>query len=218
MKEKKIRSNWVNYFVEFIIVVFGILIAFQLNNYAENKKNQKKINRHFDQIEQECKANKAQLETALRQAQRNNTLIDSAMSLINKSEDFNQVNIISLQLLNTVGANTRKNAYRNLVESGDIQLISNIRLSQSVIDLYEFFEDLSAFDQIAQQLLIQDYYGYLKNNFDLYSGKTKPDEIYTSQLFLNLLMAYKKSGLNQIKKYQSGIKEVNGFMENLDQR
>jgi len=46
----KQRIDWLNHGLEFVVVIVGILIAFQLNQCAIDK-NQKKIKENFDFIE-----------------------------------------------------------------------------------------------------------------------------------------------------------------------
>ncbi len=61
--QKKI--DWTNKGIEFITVVFGILLAFWLNNYAQQQKEKKQAQQYLQSIVEEIKSNKVELDQKL---------------------------------------------------------------------------------------------------------------------------------------------------------
>ena len=59
MIEIKKKIDWLNYSLEFFVVLIGILVAFQLNKCSANKEQSKTIETHLDQILVETKFNKS---------------------------------------------------------------------------------------------------------------------------------------------------------------
>lgn len=106
----------------------------------------------------------------------------------------------------------RKNAYQNLVESGDIRFIKNFDTKQNIINLYEYYKWVESFDEISRNLYIQDYYPYLKNNFDLVAGNAQDKEAYQSQLFQNILASYSQTSKNKIQKYRDCLNEISRYL------
>jgi len=208
----KQRIDWLNHSLEFIVVIAGILIAFQLNQ-CSNEKNQKKIiNTHLQQITEETELNKMMLENSIEYTEANNKRIDTIFSLIKGGEDYITINRLSLELLNLGGCYLRKNAYLSLTESGDIRFLKDFEKKEKIIDLYEYYKWVEGFDEISSELYFTDYYPYLNKNFDLINGKVQSEKIYTNKLYLNNLGAYQKTNVSRVNKYKDCLKEVEKYL------
>lgn len=212
MNTKKKHIDWLNHSLEFIVVIIGILIAFQLNKCSAENQQEKTIAIHLEQIKKETEINKRFLESALKLGESNLAKIDTIFVLLNQKEDYIEINQLSIELLNLSGAYFRKNAYQNLVESGDIRFIKNFDTKQNIINLYEYYKWVESFDEISRNLYIQDYYPYLKNNFDLVAGNAQDKEAYQSQLFQNILASYSQTSKNKIQKYRDCLNEISRYL------
>ncbi|EZH73549.1 hypothetical protein ATO12_16560 [Aquimarina atlantica] len=213
MNTRKKHIDWLNHGLEFIVVIIGILIAFQLNKCSAENQQEKTISIHLEQIKKETEINKRFLESALKLGESNLAKIDTIFVLLNQKEDYNRINQLSIELLNLSGAYFRKNAFQNLVESGDIRFIKNFDTKQKIINLYEYYKWVESFDEISRSLYIQDYYPYLKNNFDLVDGKKQDEEIYKSKLFKNILASYSQTSQNKTQKYRDCFKEIERYLK-----
>ena len=56
------KINWTNHAIEFITVVIGILMAFWLNNYNEERKDTHQANQYLQSIQEEIIENKKEVE------------------------------------------------------------------------------------------------------------------------------------------------------------
>ena len=56
------KINWRDHFMEFVIVTLGIIIAFALNNWNENRNEKKLVRLYLEGIKEELVANKAELD------------------------------------------------------------------------------------------------------------------------------------------------------------
>ena len=68
-QEESSKIDWLNHALEFIVVVIGILMAFQLENYAEERKQAKTLEAHRYYVAEETKLNKSSVNYALQGAQ-----------------------------------------------------------------------------------------------------------------------------------------------------
>lgn len=217
MKKQRNRIDWLNHGLEFFVVIIGILLAFQLNKCSSENQKNKTITTHLEQIVQEAKINKASLESALEVGQLNMVKMDTILALLNRGEDYDRVNRLSFELLNLGGTYFRKNAYQNLVESGDIRFIKDFTTKQQVINLYEYYKWVESFDQISRSLYMSDFYPYVKNNFDLIAAQTQEADVYQSKLYKNIIASYKRTSTNRVQKYQECIDEIDKYLEQNDQ-
>ena len=58
----KNKIDWLNHGLEFLVVIVGILLAFQLNKCSETRSTEKLLQNHINYIEIECDENKNMLE------------------------------------------------------------------------------------------------------------------------------------------------------------
>jgi hypothetical protein len=145
---RKIRQNLISenktskYFKyaigEIILVVIGILIALQLNNWNENYKNEKEARFQLSKLKDNLKADKSQLKHAI--------AVDSSMieNLIicvkvlsndleaSKEEFTNRFQYI----FNTNDFNPTRGTFEGLISSGKIELITNQELLDALFSYY----------------------------------------------------------------------------------
>lgn len=213
MTKKKVHIDWLNHGLEFVVVVLGILIAFQLNKYSSENQQATTISNHLEQIKKEAEFNKSSLQSALELGEANMSKLDTIFSLLSQQDDYERINLLSIELLNLGVTYFRKNAFQNLVETGDIRFIKNFDVKQEIINLYEYYKWVESFDEISRSLYMQDYYPYVINNFDLITTEKQNEDIYQSKLFKNILASYKRTSENRIQKYRDCIKEIDKYLK-----
>ncbi|WOD42407.1 hypothetical protein [Hwangdonia lutea] len=214
MKKRKAHINWLNHGLEFLVVIIGILIAFQLNQCSTENEQNKTVDIHLKQIIDEAKFNKASLKSALTHGELNIAKFDTIFSLLNDDKGYEKINRLSIELLNLGGVYFRKNSFQTLTESGDIRFIKEFNVKKRIVNLYEYYKWVESFDEISRSLYMQDYYPYVKNNFDLTTAQKQDKEIYQNKLFKNILASYKRTSENRIQKYRDCIKEIDKYLKN----
>ncbi len=212
MNWKTNKIDWLNHSLEFVVVVIGILIAFQLNKCSADKSQSRTIDIHLNQIKQETALNKKSFEDAIRYAEFNLSKLDTVFRLISRKEDYPKVNKLSLELLNLGGVYIRENAYSTLLATGDIRLMKNFKRKNRIVNLYEYYKWVKSFDEIALSLYTDDFYPYLRDHFDFLSGAVQPEEVYQSKVFLNILAAYQRTNSNKIEKYKDCLLEIEDYL------
>ncbi len=206
------KIDWLNHGLEFIVVIIGILIAFQLNKCGTENEQAKTINMHLQQIKDETKFNKYFLEKGIKHTQSNIAKLDSIFMFIAQKKETRKINLLSMQLLSMSGVYIRKNAYLNFIESGDIRFMKDFKRKQKIINLYEYYKWVESFNEVSRNLYSTDYYPYLKDNFDLLGGTTQSDDIYFSTLFKNILSSYSYTSKNRLERYEGCMKEIEKYL------
>lgn len=199
---KLAKVNWLNHFLEFLVVLIGILLAFQLNKCSIENSQDKIIKTHLIHIRQETEFNLDRIDGSIFLAETNLHKLDTLLQLINSKKDFQKINRISFDLLNIGSLFFKKNAYTSLIETGDIRFIRDLNKKQDIIGLYEYYKWVDSFEKLLANDYSNDYYPYLKENFDILNNKVQDETIYTSLKFQNILSAYKYHLGNKLKKYK----------------
>ena len=208
--------NWIHHFVEFLMVILGILIAFQLSTCSEKKKQARLIQEHLQNIRTETRLNQRNLEGALVLAESNKEKVDSVFRILPRDSALDTVNNLSLALLNVGGLYLKKNAYRSLTESGDIRFIHDFQLKNEIVNLYEYYEWVKGIDQLHVEMYNKSYFPYLLENLDLVKGQVQEPEVYRSKGYQNILSSYRFFLINRIQKYKDCQQEIEDFLDQLE--
>ena len=125
--------NWKKQLVEIIVLIAGILIAFGLNNWWSNRKEQAILKKHFINLAEENKDNRVMLDTAMVMIDYSTGLIDSIFRNNGRPNAETKIAGWTFELINVIPNYTFKNAYQTLTETGDIRLIDDFDLKQDII-------------------------------------------------------------------------------------
>ena len=208
--------NWLNHLVEFVVVILGILIAFQMSTCAEKKVQSGLIKEHLDNIKAETAFNQRNIKAALELAVSSKAKLDSLFIILPEDTALQTVNNFSLALLNIGGVYIKKNAYRSLTESGDIRYIHDFKLKNEIVNLYEYYEWVKGIDQLHVNTYDKSYFPYILKNLDLVDGNVQAADVYRSKDFKNILSSYRFFLVNRIQKYEDCQQEMADFLEQLE--
>lgn len=211
----KKKIDWLNHALEFFVVLIGILIAFQLNQWATDRKQQKLVDNHINSIITETEFNQNNFSHSLIQAEKNLKKLDTLISTIMQDGSIKEINNRSLQLLNVGGLYIKKNAYNTLVQSGDIRFLNDFKLKSELVNLYEYYTWVEGFNNIILDHYKNKFYPYVSDNFDLIRGTVQAKDIYFSKKYLNLLGTYRYTLNMTIQKYKDCQVVMEDFLEQL---
>lgn len=147
---------------EIVLVVIGILIALQINNWNEWRKDQIRLNNHFVELRNELNNDKRNLEGIIDQIRDKHNQTLEISNFINTSESKPDTSKLLKGLISAESYgffSISKAAYTSLISSGDIQLIENTKLK----NLLSIYHDNTNWDWTAHN-------GNLKNVIEQYSA------------------------------------------------
>lgn len=205
------KIDWLNHSLEFLVVVIGILLAFQLENCSNSRQQQATLENHFQEIRQETEENLYQLELAQDYCRSHMETIDSLLYLVQAGGPVTAINSLCFKILDIRGAYLKQNAYSSLVESGDIRFIEDFEIKKAIIDLYEYYDYVKVFDVITLNAYSSYYYPYVMENLDINSARPQELSVYTTKPFINAISAYRYTLNLTFEKYQACQEFVTSF-------
>ncbi|MAP55836.1 DUF6090 family protein [Altibacter sp.] len=207
------KIDWLNHLLEFIVVIVGILIAFQLNTCSEEKKEQRLIDRHVENVLQEARFNRQNIEQTIKASERLSENIDSLIAMIGSKGDVRSINGLGLRVLSYNNSYYKKTAYNTMVTSGDIRFFENLELRDAIISLYEYYSWAEGIDKASLDNYSNYYYPYVAEHFDLIGGTPQDLSVYENKSYLNILATYNYMMKNRIRKQKEILEKTNVFIE-----
>lgn len=210
-KRKKI--DWLNHFLEFIVVVIGILLAFQLNTCSEKKKEDAIVDSHISKIIEETNFNLNRVKGIQENSASLLKMLDTLLVVINDKDRLKREHFLTYNLMSLDYLYIKKNAYNTLVATGDIRHIDDLELQNDVVSLYEYYSWAEGYDTMTRNIFTDYYYPYMMNNMDMKNGSVQSQETYNSKEFTNILSSYRYSVTGRLNRQKELEKMVSDFLE-----
>lgn len=203
---------------EIILVVIGILIALQINNWNEFNKKRATEREYLQSLEAEFQTNLSFLDTAM---ETNTEILESVEALLSLFDPDELANLNERQLSEMIyKALSRELSYKpsngvfqDIINSGNLNLIRNENLRRelasfnSTIELYKAQED-EANRNLAQ---LRDYlnkYGSLRKIIE--EGRDNSDYNSVSRSFSNKILFDSVEFENEVMVYSLLLRSSNG--------
>jgi hypothetical protein len=170
LTENKFSKYLIYAIGEIILVVIGILIALQINNWNEVRKFKDEVNKVTQVLNYEFSDNRIVLNERIRDLDKANDYVRTVLSFMNKENDeIQKVNIDSIisKSLKYGNYNPANSTILELISSGKLNLVTDNSLKQNLYKWLQLLEDsdedFKNQDQQATTLLIP----YLYNNISM---------------------------------------------------
>ena len=159
---------------EILLVVIGILIALQINNWNEHRKERQVEVKAYNDLLSTLKKDAAELSYIL-EVQRGSSVMQQQMI----SADFNDIqNIQSSDSLNKIifqimdGARSffpKYGTYNSIVSNKGIDIISSEEIKSKLIDLYDYQCSRYQFvDKAIDEKYMNDFYPFVQKELGFY--------------------------------------------------
>lgn len=126
---------------EIVLVVIGILIALQINNWNQNRLNEQLESQYCNRLLEDVREEKVILQAVLNYSTQVVSHAKNAISVYENSPVSNPNpvdNLIDMyQASQIIDPNSAESTYRELIASGQINLIQNDSLKTALIRYYE---------------------------------------------------------------------------------
>jgi hypothetical protein len=187
-------GNYLAYAVgEIILVIIGILIALAINEQSENKSNLELRDLYIIQLGDEADRNIKQLTEyengAIEMLKELDTLFPL---LVNKEYDNLKLPSKGLVLLRSNKFYPIMITYENLKFSGDLSLIDDLNMRNSISETYETFYPIKRFESLDHQGIAAFYENFWMPNVRFrYIGNSAEDygkEVYFENMVLSRMV------------------------------
>lgn len=213
MKKKKFKINWRSKFIDLLIVIAGISIAFKLNTWNESNKANREIEDYLLSFQEESTNNKVTLSAALEYSISIKKNLDSIKILLIR-EDYVHKNIKTyvsslMGLSNFIPVTTTMD---NITASGQFGLIKNTELKKRLIDTYKTYKSTIKIDDILMDYVDKYLTPYFFENVRFRDFSSIKGDFIKNPEFENIVFGYEVLLNQQIQHYENAMGEIDALL------
>ena len=158
---------------EIVLVVIGILIALQINNWNEQRKNRQKETVILKQIHRDFKSNKVQLDSIKinnQEAVYSCNQIIALMPFQKKKSEFDTIGKYLEKVFSVKTFNPSNGSIEALINSSTFDVIRNDTLRNLLVSWKDVYKDYTEEEQYARDLQIWELLPFIRKNIYLFDA------------------------------------------------
>lgn len=152
---------------EIVLVVIGILIALQINNWNENRKSRKQETLLLEGLQSEFQSNLKTFDSVFVKHIRKEEYVEKLILFEKKPFAFGKLDTVLEVLTYNYTVNLSSTIYKSSVNSGKIDLISDSQLKNIISSFEDKLIDFQEEELIAREMTNLEILPYINDNIAL---------------------------------------------------
>lgn len=203
------KIDWSSKFIDLLIVIIGITIAFQLNTWYESRKSDLKLKKYIESFYEENTNNDDKLITALNFSVSNKNNIDTLIQIIHrKNYTDRRIKTLFASMLQIANYSPSITTMENIKASGEFELIKDINLRKEIINTYETHKATLKLEGILFDHINNYVIPFYFENIRFSDYKHIDLAIINTPLFENIVFGYEILLNQQIEGYQKNLEQI----------
>jgi hypothetical protein len=209
----KTKIQWRTHFIELLVVIIGISIAFALEGWSDNRKNRELEVNYLQSLKTDLLKDKADMKAVLDSS-------DVLLRYMNETFQylFSQSDIRMFKRHHITSSYTapyfypKNGTYLSMVNSGDLNLIKDFDIKSDLADLYDVqYAEVERVDGIINNLVDNMVYPFMIENVRFSSMRDGVEDIAAlrSNKAINLMGSY----MNFLVRRKEGYQRVSDERE-----
>ena len=163
------RQDWFVVFIELIVLVLGIFIGLQVDDWNQARKDRLEERVFLEELLEDFDASESSLASSIERLERVATAMIGLLEQSAKDApdwDMDQLNTAFRQLHNMPTFIAVSRAYDNLTGAGDLRLLRNRELKNALAQYYSFAELIELIQNTHEMELVGTFQPYIIENAD----------------------------------------------------
>ena len=162
-----LKRKWAEYLLEIIVIIIGILGAYTLNNWNEEKKDRELERNYLSDINAEFKENKIQFERGMASHKKgfnNCLLLISVFPITPHKWDSIYAKYPDFSLVQGFSFNPSQSTIEAMINSSSFDLIQNPRLKRLLISWKDLALDFKDDENNSYRFLVDRFSPFMQKN------------------------------------------------------
>ena len=148
------RQDWITVFIELAVVVVGLLLGLQLNDWSNDVREQRLVEIYYDQLILDLELDVATGERGVAAAERHDAMLNLVYRAATQG-DVDDASDADLALALVVAGYTERplitrHTYEELISTGSLRLIEDTEIKRAVGNYYARTQTLRQWDELIQ--------------------------------------------------------------------
>ena len=216
--EKNLKKYLLYAIGEILLVMIGILLAFQVDNWNEDRVKKVAEIRTYRNIREQIVGDKELIKNQIDYNNRYMVQFEYAKEIIlaNDRSKIDTLGAIVAKFTKYSDFDRKGNIYETMVNSGEIQLLQNQSIINRIRWLEERYNYINRMENIHYDMVIGYAAPSTTSTVNYITGEVvEPEQIYSVE-FQNLTHLLLQVMIEKDEIYKSGIAEINGILALID--
>lgn len=213
---------------EILLVVVGILIAFQVNSWNENRKSKAKEQLYLTSFQNDLVKNAAELQRVIDKTNRVMKMADTLLKVKNDEvTDFSDRNFTSWIFASSGFTiyQAKGGTVKSLIASGDLNVVTNDSLRLALATWEDDLSGLKEWETLNKGSS-QEYQDYVNQNLDLFQldyvdvpiDKTIQEQLLNSRMFLNHVSNRRRLSYILNRVYEEQMVQLKALQQSVEEQ
>lgn len=210
------KMDWKSKLIDLLIVIVGISIAFQLNNWNESKKTNQKATEYIMGFYDENEMNHENLVSALEFSESAKADVDTLKQILlsKKYSDMRMKSLVA-SMMALANFSPLTTTMENITATGEFNLIKDIELRKNIISTYNSYTTTAKLESITTDYINKYLTPFFFENVRFSDFSSINSDFISDPLFENIVLGYEILLNQQINGYRRNLGKLNLLNENL---
>jgi hypothetical protein len=212
MRKLKVNFNvdWRSKFIDLLIVIIGISIAFKLNKWNESLKTELEAKEYIENFYNENKENQENLLSAIEFSEFNKKNIDTLKAfLLSKKYSDEKFKSLIASMMSMAKYSPSTTTMQNISASGEFNLIKDLELRESLIITYNTHKITATLETLISDYVNQYVTPFFIENVRFSDLNSLHSDYTKDPVFENIVFGYDILLSQLISGYKQNLEKVN---------
>ncbi len=203
---------------EIVLVVIGILIALQINNWNNNRIKKNTENQYYQNIKRQITEDKQEIIACINYNNNRLKLFNFGTQIIEKNDrsKIDTLGNIALKLTDYSDFLRQGNIYETMVNSGEIKLLNNPDIVEEIRRLEETYIYVNKMEEIHRDIILNIFANDLSDIFKLATREVIQEEEIFSIKFQNIIVSFVGIMGEKDEVYNQALDKIQEITELID--
>ncbi|MFO7369295.1 MAG: hypothetical protein R6X09_03380 [Bacteroidales bacterium] len=215
-KGSSFRKHFFEKIGDLLAIILSIYLALSIEGWAEKRHEYERLMKYYENLIHEIEEDTATL---------NKAIISAEMHIANTEKQIRWLKSYRTDLVDSISDcmssmttshifySSNMITFRSMQMGGDIKLIDNLALRDSLIKLDDRYINVRLNEDLYIEYIKNDLLVAIKENFDLVDSEMLDDEFYTKPKYHNLVYFFQSLNGNRLNAYHEALPKAINTME-----
>ena len=219
LTENKFSKYLIYAIGEIVLVVIGILIALQINNWNNNRIKKNTENQYYQNIKRQITEDKQEIIACINYNNNRLKLFNFGTQIIEENDrsKIDTLGNIALKLTDYSDFLRQGNIYETMVNSGEIKLLNNPDIVEEIRRLEETYIYVNKMEEIHRDIVLNIFANDLSDIFKLATREVIRKEEIFSIKFQNIIVSFVSIMHEKDEVYNQALDKIQEITELIDE-